>query len=234
MRRPPRCTLALILACVIASVLAASSARAADPAFDANKILRLADREGPRRAVLARALDAFRCAGVAWRSPLLTVIDYELPSTERRLWVIDVTHAKVLFHELVAHGRATGDLLAERFSNRLGSHQSSLGLYQTLSPYQGEHGLSLRLRGLEPGVNDRAEERAIVMHGAWYATPEHARRWGRLGRSLGCPAVDPAVNEDLIDAIAGGSALFAYYPEPLGLRASTVQCRESGTAEAGL
>lgn len=227
----------LALACALLLLAAPVPARAASPEtrpFAWGKVMRLAEAGGPRREVLERALEAFGCAGVSWRAPLLTVIDYSLPSSARRLWVIDLRRAKVLFHELVAHGRGTGDLLAEHFSNASGSHQTSLGLYQTLSTYQGQHGHSLRLRGLEPGVNDRAEERAIVMHAAWYVSEDHVRRWGRLGRSQGCPALDPAVHREVIDTIEDGTALFAWYPDSSWLRSSRLQCRQSGTAEAGL
>lgn len=227
----------LALALLGLSLLGAPAAARADrgaPSFSWAQVMRLAGGEGPRREVLERALEAFTCSGVPWRAPLLTVIDYSLPSSVRRLWVIDLRRAQVLFHELVAHGRGTGDLLAERFSNASGSHQTSLGLYQTLATYQGEHGHSLRLRGLEPGVNDRAEERAIVMHPAWYVSEDHVRRWGRLGRSQGCPALDPAVHREVIDTIEGGTALFAWYPDAAWLRSSRAQCRDSGTADAGL
>lgn len=229
----------LVLACACASLLlaappAASVSSAEARPFSWRKVMRLADGGGPRSEVLERALEAYTCAGVSWRAPLLTVIDYSLPSSARRLWVIDLHRAKVLFHELVAHGRGTGDLLAERFSNTSGSHQTSLGLYQTLATYQGEHGHSLRLRGLEPGINDRAEERAIVMHAAWYVSEDHVRRWGRLGRSQGCPALDPAIHREVIDTIEDGTALFAWYPDSGWLRSSRTQCLRSGTAEAGL
>jgi hypothetical protein len=145
--------------------------------------------------------------------PILTVIDYSLPSTERRLWVLDLDSGEVLFHELVAHGRNSGENFAVAFSNLDGSKQSSLGLYRTGDTYEGKHGYSLRLSGLEPGVNDRARERAIVMHAADYATPEFAEEHGRLGRSWGCPALDPRVHHRVIDTIKGGTALFAYYPD---------------------
>ena len=144
---------------------------------------------------------------------LLTVIDYSRPSTEPRLWVVDRATGKVLRKELVAHGRGTGENYATAFSNDEGSHQSSLGLFLTENTYVGSNGYSLRLRGLEPGVNDRASERAIVMHGAPYVSAEFARQHGRLGRSWGCPALSPAVAHEVIDQIQGGSLLFAYYPD---------------------
>jgi hypothetical protein len=165
----------------------------------------------PLRLAL-RALACGRARG-DFEEPILTLVDYARPSHQRRLWVLDLAEGSVRFHELVAHGRESGLVRAERFSNVLDSRQSSLGLFRTGETYRGRHGYSLRLVGLEPGINDRAEERAIVVHGAAYATAEFASRHGRLGRSWGCPALDPAVNRDVIDTIRGGTALFAYFPD---------------------
>lgn len=144
---------------------------------------------------------------------ILSVIDYTLPSTEKRLWVLDLEHRRVLFHELVAHGRKSGENLALAFSNAAGSHQSSIGVFRTGERYVGENGVSLRLEGLEPGINDRATERAIVMHGAPYVSDQFAARHGRIGRSFGCPAVRPAIADSLIDTIRNGTLLFASYPD---------------------
>lgn len=127
--------------------------------------------------------------------------------------MLDLARGEVRFHERVAHGRESGLARATRFSNEVGSRQSSLGLFRTGETYRGRHGYSLRLTGLEPGTNDRAFERAIVVHGADYATGEFVRRHGRLGRSWGCPALDPSVSRDVIDTIRGGTALFAWYPD---------------------
>jgi hypothetical protein len=151
---------------------------------------------------------------------LLTVIDYSRPSTEPRLWVLDRATGKVLWRELVAHGQGTGENYATAFSNQEGSHQSSLGLFLTESTYEGSNGYSLRLRGLEPGVNDRARERAIVIHGAPYVSAEFVREHGRLGRSWGCPALRPEVAHKVIDKIQGGSLVFAYYPDSRWLGSS--------------
>jgi hypothetical protein len=150
----------------------------------------------------------------------LTVIDYSRPSSEPRLFVLDLAQRALRHQELVAHGRGSGEHLATRFSNQPGSLQSSLGLFVTLGTYVGRHGRSLRLLGLEPGFNDRAEERAIVMHGAEYVSAAFAQLHGRLGRSLGCPALALDVAPRVIDAIRGGSALFAYYPDTAWLRGS--------------
>ncbi|MFZ5475383.1 MAG: murein L,D-transpeptidase catalytic domain family protein [Myxococcota bacterium] len=173
--------------------------------------------------VLELALDAMECArkrGELDRGDVLSVIDFRLPSTERRLWVIDLRREEALFVERVAHGRNTGDNDAVSFSNRAGSNRSSVGLYRTGETYVGKHGRSLRLDGLEPGFNDNARSRAIVVHAAGYATLDHVMRWGRLGRSEGCPALDPAVSDAVIDAIRDGTLLFAYYPEPSWLEGS--------------
>ena len=163
--------------------------------------------------VLSLALDAMdsaRARGVSGRNDLLTVIDYSLPSTKPRLWVLDLSQGKVLFNELVAHGQGSGGNYATRFSNLPDSHQSSLGLYLTAGTYTGGNGYSLKLRGLEPGVNDLAESRYIVMHGAWYVSAQHARTHGRIGRSWGCPALPKETAGPVIDTIKEGSFLFVY------------------------
>jgi L,D-transpeptidase catalytic domain len=171
--------------------------------------------EWPRREVMDLAEKAWRCGRASGMiaSSTLTVIDYSLPSTERRLWVIDMVNRRILDHELVAHGEASGGNNAVAFSNRFGSRQSSLGLFRTEDTYQGGNGYSLRLTGLEPGVNDLAMERKIVVHGADYAEPAVIAQLGRLGRSHGCPALPRSAARSVIDMIKGGSALFAYYPD---------------------
>lgn len=143
----------------------------------------------------------------------LTIIDFSKPSTSKRLWVYDLRSRALLFEEAVAHGRNSGHNLSTTFSNEPESFKSSLGLFRTGESYIGKHGYSLRLDGLEAGVNDRARERAIVVHGADYVNLAVARRQGRLGRSLGCPAVRPEITRPLINAIKGGGLLFAYYPD---------------------
>ena len=186
-----------------------------------------APAEWPRREVLDLAMQAYRCGRAAGQfdSPILTVIDYSLPSTEKRLWVIDLARRQVLFHELVAHGQNSGEKYAVDFSNQPESRESSLGLFRTDDVYEGRHGESLRLIGLEPGINDRAEERRIVMHGAAYVSPRVVQRFGQLGRSWGCPAVDPGVLPQIVRHIKEGTALFAYYPDPRWLRQSRfLQC----------
>jgi hypothetical protein len=186
---------------------------AADVRVDLATLQLAATRAGLRPEVLRLALAARAraVAGGVPARPVLTVIDYSLASRERRLWVLDLAHARILAHELVAHGRGSGDDLARRFSNRPGSLESSLGTFVTGPVYRGRHGLSLRLRGLDPGLNDQAEARAIVVHGAPYVSETVARKLGRLGRSQGCPALSPDVAARVIDLIRDGTVLFAYY-----------------------
>ncbi len=188
-------------------------------------------------AVLAMALEARDCAGsrgLTGSAQRLAVIDYSKPSLEPRLWVFDLASSRLLFAEHVAHGRGSGDNLARMFSNVDGSHQSSLGLFETAETYVGGNGYSLRMDGLEPGVNDRARERAIVMHGARYVDPVLGRQQGRLGRSFGCPAVRSAVARQVIDTLKDGQLLFAYYPDGEWLKHSRLLgCRKpraGGTA----
>jgi hypothetical protein len=166
--------------------------------------------------VLNLALRARTCAirrGAANPESRLAVIDYSLPSTERRLWVFDLARPRLLFNEYVAHGRGSGDNLAQRFSNDDGSLQSSLGLFSTAETYEGDNGYSLRMDGLEPGVNDHARARALVIHGAWYVDPLLALKQGRLGRSYGCPALRPQVAHAVIDTLKQGQLVFSYYPD---------------------
>lgn len=203
--------------CVAALLAAAAtSAQAATPLSGEPLLDKLAEAAPELdRKVLSLATRAVSCT---LRQPgpppaTLSVIDFSRPSTEPRLWVFDLASHSLLFEELVAHGRNTGDNLATAFSNRSGSHMSSLGVFRTAESYVGANGYSLRLDGLEPGFNDLARDRAIVIHGASYVSPEIARAQGRLGRSLGCPAVRPAIARDLIDRIRGGSLVFAYYPD---------------------
>lgn len=189
-----------------------SSAKpAATPLTPLQRLERL--KNGPRRAVIDAAYAAYTDAlgeGRPVRSGLLTVIDYSLPSTEPRLWVFDLTRMRILYRELVAHGRESGDNFATAFSNDEGSYMSSLGLFITDEAYTGKNGYSMRLRGLEPGVNDHAYDRAIVVHGASYVSQKVAEAAGRLGRSWGCPAVRTPVVRRLINTIKDGTVMYVY------------------------
>ncbi len=144
---------------------------------------------------------------------LVTLIDFSLPSTEKRLWTFDPCTGELFFNSLVAHGRQTGENMASSFSNQPNSHQSSLGFFLTDAPYEGKHGMSLRLIGLESGINDKALERAIVVHGADYVSEQFVRQHGRLGRSHGCPALPPELVAPFIEATAGGTLIFIFHPK---------------------
>jgi hypothetical protein len=173
--------------------------------------------------VLDMALGAASCAvrtGKVAAPKTLTVIDYSRPSTRERLWVIDLTTRQLLYEELVAHGQGSGGVTANQFSNEAETHQTSLGLFKTDSTYVGRNGYSLRLDGLDRGLNDRARERAIVMHGAPYVSEAYVKANGRLGRSWGCPAIRPEVTKELIDRVKGGGLVFAYHSGDARLKSS--------------
>lgn len=196
---------------------------AAGPALAKPTLLEKLQAQAPEAdaRVLALALQARECAlASAPSARRLAVIDYSRPSTEPRLWVFDLEQARLLFAEHVAHGQGSGGNVATDFSNREGSHQSSLGLFRTGETYHGGNGYSMRMDGLEPGVNDAARDRLIVMHGAPYVNPLAAVAQGRLGRSYGCPAVRPEVAREVIDTLKQGQLLFAYYPDPEWLQGS--------------
>ncbi len=144
---------------------------------------------------------------------LLTIADFSKPSNQNRLFVIDMNEQKVLFKTLVAHGRNSGLTYANSFSNKPESNKSSLGFYLTLNTYIGGKGFSLKLQGLERGINDKAFDRAIVMHGSEYVSDAFARSNGYLGRSLGCPAVPTKQTKPIINTIKNGSLLFIYHPD---------------------
>ena len=189
---------------------AESMPEAAAPALLA-QLERLAPDADP--GVLALALEARACAvrsGTVETASRLAVIDYSRPSTAKRLWVFDLAQPRLLHHEHVAHGQGTGDNLARRFSNADGSHATSLGLFRTAETYMGGNGYSLRMDGLDPGFNDNARRRAIVVHGADYADPSRIPALGRLGRSHGCPAVRQSIARVLIDDLKQRQLLFAY------------------------
>jgi hypothetical protein len=176
--------------------------------------------------------DAFHIAMLGFRSlclkglvikdSLITVIDFSLPSSEDRFFVIDLLRNKVIYKTLVAHGRNSGELYATRFSNKAQSHQSALGFYITGNPYQGGQGYSMLLTGVDTGYNDQARIRSIVVHSASYATHQYIKQYGRLGRSFGCPALPPRVNTKIINLIKEGSVLFSYYPDKVYLDGSPV------------
>ena len=144
---------------------------------------------------------------------ILTIIDFSLSSNKERMWIIDMGRAEVIHLGLVAHGRNSGEEYASSFSNSFLSNKSSLGFYITGKTYSGKHGLSLYLDGIEPGINDNARARAIVIHSAGYVSREFINDYGRLGRSFGCPAIATEDHEKIINLLSGGSCLFIYYPD---------------------
>jgi hypothetical protein len=160
--------------------------------------------------------------GLLDKSGLLTIIDFSQPSSNKRLYVLDLNLGKILFHTYVAHGRKSGKEYATSFSNRNHSNKSSLGFYITQSTYTGADGYALRLMGLDRGFNDKAFARGVVLHGSWYVGEQYISSNGLLGRSLGCPAVPMEEHEQIIDAIKEGSCLFMYYPDKNYLHHSTV------------
>jgi hypothetical protein len=196
---------------------------AREPARTMLATLRTVRPPGLDERVFQLAFGAGECAvraGAVNDPSTLTVVDYSRPSTEKRLWVFDLSSGDLLYEEPVAHGRASGADIASQFSNEPNTRKSSLGLFVTGDAYYGRNGYSLRLDGLDEGFNDRARERAIVMHGAPYVSAQAVRKLGHLGRSWGCPAVRDVVARELIDRVKGGSLLFVYYPDPQWLAAS--------------
>lgn len=192
-------------------------------------LTRAAPDANPR--VIELAVQSAQCR-IAQSNPQptkLAVIDYSLPSTERRLWVFDLAQRTLIFHELVAHGRSSGEDRATYFSNEPDSLASSIGLYSTRESYVGRNGYSLRMDGLEPGFNDKAFDRDVVIHGADYVSNDFARVNGRIGRSHGCPAVSTAMARPVIDTLKDGQLLFIYYPDPQWLKTSSFIHCEPGT-----
>jgi L,D-transpeptidase catalytic domain len=156
------------------------------------------------------------------KKDILTIIDYSLPSHKKRLWVIDLDNNKVLFNTLVAHGVNSGTTYAKRFSNKLESNQSSLGFYTTGESYVGKHGLSMKLDGLEKGINNKARLRDVVIHGADYVSPAYIKSNKLLGRSQGCPALPHKFSKKIIKTIKNRSCLFIYNPDKTYFRKTKI------------
>jgi hypothetical protein len=167
------------------------------------------------KKVLKLALTAYSNASKegSVKKPVLTVIDYSLPSNKQRMWVFDVRHERLLYNTYVAHGRNSGVNVANHFSNRESSKQSSLGTYITKDTYMGHKGYSLNLQGLDRGINDNAYNRRVVVHGAWYMEPDFIKKAGRAGLSWGCPAIAQTLAKPVINTIKNGSVIFAYFPD---------------------
>jgi len=207
------------------SGLLASVSKAAEVRLS-QEYVRFSERQGlPDRDVFILAMTGFeqlQRQGKLLNERYLTVIDFRLPSTRERMWVLDIIERKVVFKTLVAHGVNSGELYATEFSDRPQSFQSSPGFYLASESYIGKHGLSLRLDGLEPGINGNARERAIVLHGADYVSQEFIRNNGRLGRSQGCPSVPLALSQPIIETIQGQSCFFILQPGQQYLQKSSL------------
>jgi len=168
----------------------------------------------PKLESFSKALEGFyllKEKGIIKRD-ILTIVDFSLSSREKRMWIIDLFQNKILLNTLVAHGKNSGEDYANEFSNKDESNKSSLGFFVTGEVYQGKHGLSLKLDGLEKGVNDHARQRSVVVHGADYVSEAFVRNHNRLGRSQGCPAVPVELSKKIIESIKDKSCLFIYHP----------------------
>ena len=171
------------------------------------------DRSGLSQAAFDYAVKGYeylKAKGKIVNANVLSIVDFTKPSSEKRLFILDLKNYKVLFNTYVSHGQGSGAAMATQFSNVAESHQSSLGFYTTSDTYNGKHGLSLHLQGMENGINDKALERAIVMHGAAYVSEDFVHARGYLGRSHGCPAVPEHLTKPIIEKIKNGSCLFIY------------------------
>jgi hypothetical protein len=177
--------------------------------------------QGISAELWSHALAAHKEAVTSGRTTSLTmtVIDYSRPATEKRLWVVDVVSRAVLQTEYVAHGEGSGDIYATKFSNKNGSHESSLGTFITGNTFTGVRGYSLRLYGFEPGINDNAYFRGLVIHGTPGVSESKAVK-GTMGRTEGCPAGSSEAAKRLIPLIANGTVVFAWYPEKTFLQKS--------------
>lgn len=186
------------------------------PPPDMNEVKILLDAQAPSlsEGVRTKVLTALKCATTFHvnRSNILSVIDYSLPSNQKRLWIFDLNHKQLLFHTYVSHGIKSGTLLTDSFSNKYNSKASSMGVYRTEKAYYGREGLSLRLEGLDKPFNDNAFNRAIVMHGGWYVEEPFIKKYGRPGRSWGCPALPLGLYQPIINAIKDSSLMVVYYP----------------------
>ena len=207
---------------LISTVLLASNLSSSTPLFamsgsDIGTQVQHLSNKAPKlnRNVLKLALTAYKNANKrgAVRKPVLTVIDYSLPSNRQRMWVFDMRNERLLYNTFVAHGKNSGVNTAHHFSNRESSKESSLGTYITKDTYMGHKGYSLNLQGLDRGYNDNAYNRRVVMHGAWYVEPEFIKKAGRAGLSWGCPAIAQTLAKPVINTIKNGSVIFAYFPD---------------------
>ncbi|MEI7508964.1 MAG: murein L,D-transpeptidase catalytic domain family protein [Flavobacterium sp.] len=176
----------------------------------------------PKEESFAKALrgyDLLKRKGI-FKKDFLTIIDFSLSSTAKRMWIIDMNQNKIILNSLVAHGKNSGEDYAKHFSNQNQSNKSSLGFFSTGEVYHGKHGLSLKLDGLEKGINDNARQRAVVIHGADYVSEDFIKAHKRLGRSQGCPAVPVELSKKIIEIIKDKSCLFIYHPSENDVQSS--------------
>ncbi|MDP3561274.1 MAG: murein L,D-transpeptidase catalytic domain family protein [Legionellaceae bacterium] len=209
--------LTLIAIAIFTCNISSSTTGFARSTFDVNTEANHLSQKAPllNRNVLKLALAAYNRAAAkgAVHKPILTVIDYSLPSSKQRMWIFDVNRERLLYNTYVAHGKNSGMDVPHHFSNQTSSKESSLGTYVTRDTYMGSKGISLNLQGLEKGFNDNAYNRRVVMHGAWYVEPSFIRQSGRAGRSWGCPSIAQSLAKPVINTLKGGSVVFAYYPD---------------------
>lgn len=201
-----------------------SAALAASDNFLKNSEIFLKQDPKLKKKVLKLALNAYckvRLTNPKIK-PVITVIDYSLPSSERRLWVLDLDQKKILYNSLVAHGQNSGEKRTKFVSNVEGSHQTSIGVFLTGNTYYGKEGYSLKLHGLEKGFNDNAYRRGIVIHGSEYVNDYYVKKSGRIGRSWGCPAVEPHLAKAIIQTICDGTLLLSFYPDYQWLHTSSL------------
>ena len=202
----------LTISVIVCLTITATTAFASSEfAINKNEILKNAPTLNP--VALNDAIKGYRFAvreNQISKYNTLTIIDFSKPSYDKRVWVINLKSDKLLMKLYTAQGKGSGLVYARHFSNKPGSYETSLGVYETLNPYVGKHGLSLRIKGLERGINNNTFRRDIVIHPAWYVTSKFIEKFHRAGRSWGCFALNPEKSRKFINLTSGGSILFAY------------------------
>ena len=220
-----------VITYIIISVLLMTTVRSANPFEPVVKDIAESKLTYDRLNNKSLSFEAFHLAFSGWlklkdslqlKESLICIIDYSKPSTAKRFYLVDLDSICVVYQNYVAHGRNTGDLLARNFSNKPNSLKSSLGFFKTAETYYGKHGLSLRLEGLESGINHFARKRNIVIHTAEYAEESFIKKYGRLGRSFGCPVLPSGDYNKIVEQIKDGTLLFIYYPESAYIKKSSV------------
>jgi hypothetical protein len=187
----------------------------AEPKFNLYDSLRLSSFGLARQAFdyAMKGFNYLKEIGTIENPTILSIVDFSEPSSQKRLFIIDIQNVKLLFNTYVAHGINSGKEFAKQFSNSMESNKSSLGFFETADTYNGKNGYSLHLQGLERGINNNAYKREIVMHGAEYVNEDMVRTRGYIGRSWGCPAVPENLHVSIIDKIKNGTCLFIFSPD---------------------